>query len=258
MRVATWNVNSLPVRLTQVLAWIKANDIDVLLVQETKVIDDKFPRQAIEEAGYQVVFAGQKTYNGVAILSKQSLENVQVGIGSWPDEQVRVISATVAQCRFVNVYIPNGQQVGSEKFAYKLEWLSQLTQWLHDELAQYSDLLLMGDFNIAPRDQDVHDPEVWQGSVLVSPEEREAMAGICALGLHDSFAEKPDGDTLFSWWDYRQAAFRRNRGLRIDHICVTASVLARSERCYIDPEPRGWERPSDHTPVVLEFIDKKS
>ena len=220
MQFATWNVNSLTVRLPQVLSWLDETGTNVLLLQETKTTDDKFPHQAIEEAGYQVCFAGQKTYNGVAIIAKAPLEDVSVGMGGWEDEQVRVISATVGGLRLVNVYVPNGQQVGSDKFAYKLAWPAHLHRWLQVELKQYPDLILMGDFNVAPRDQDVHDPAIWEGSVLVSPEERDALQAVLALGLHDVFAEKPEGEVIYSWWDYRQAAFRRNMGLRIDLICV--------------------------------------
>ena len=251
MRIATWNVNSLPVRLAHILTWTKQANIDVLMVQETKVTDEKFPQEAIEEAGFEVVFSGQKTYNGVAILSKLPIESVQVGFPEWPDEQKRVIAATIAGIRCVNVYVPNGSSVGSEKFHYKMSWLEALQSYMREALATYPELVLGGDFNIAPMDHDVHDPKAWEGHVLVSPEEREAYTKLLAQGLTDAFDSLNQSQERFTWWDYRQAGFRRNLGLRIDHLCVTDAIHKRSQSCLIDRDPRGWERPSDHTPLVL-------
>lgn len=253
MRIATWNVNSLTVRLPHVLQWMAQAEIDILCLQETKVTDDKFPEQLIRDAGYEVVYAGQPTYNGVAALAKAPISDVVVGFPEWPDEQKRSLSMTVAGYRLINVYVPNGQSIGADKYDYKLNWLQQLQHWLASQIAENEALLLMGDFNIAPSDKDVHDPVLWRDKVLVSPAERAAFQSLLALGLHDSYLEKPGGDTPFSWWDYRQAAFRRNMGLRIDHICVTPAVLNQSKYCWIDKAPRGWERPSDHAPVVIEL-----
>jgi exodeoxyribonuclease III len=258
MRIATWNVNSLPVRLAQVLDWLKQESIDVLLVQETKVTDDKFPVEAIEAAGYHVVFSGQKTYNGVAILAKQPINDVEMGFADWDDPQKRMIAATIEGYRFVNVYVPNGQSVDSDKYQYKMTWLEHLHHWLKHALSEHERLVVMGDFNIAPRDEDVHDPEVWAGGVLVSDRERAALQGLLDLGLGDLFISHgplhDDADrVIYSWWDYRQAAFRRNRGLRIDLICASPALAQQCQRCWIDKLPRGWERPSDHTPVVAEL-----
>jgi exodeoxyribonuclease-3 len=250
MKLATWNVNSLKVRLPQVLQWLTDNPIDVLCLQETKMTDDKFPVADIEAAGYQVVFTGQKTYNGVAILSKHPMSDVVKNIPRFEDEQQRIIAATIEGVRVICAYIPNGQAVDSDKYLYKLRWLNGLHDWLAQESAVHSNLALLGDYNIAPDDRDVHDPLAWQGQVLVSERERAAFQRLLDLGLKDSFRLFDQADKLFSWWDYRQMAFRRNMGLRIDHILLSAPLAARCSACAIDKAPRKWEQPSDHTPVV--------
>jgi exodeoxyribonuclease-3 len=239
------------VRLPHVLEWLSANPIDVLCLQETKQEDHKFPFAELEEAGYNAVHSGQKTYNGVAILSKHPLEDVSIGIAGFEDEQKRVISATVEGVRIVCIYIPNGQAVDSDKYQYKLRWLEALRIWLAGQLEQYPKLVLLGDYNIAPDDRDCHDPAAWLGQVLVSLPERLAYQQLEKLGLHDSFRlfEKEAGH--FSWWDYRMAGFRRNLGMRIDHILVSDHLKNDCISCVIDKAPRKLERPSDHTPVIL-------
>ena len=253
MKIATWNVNSLNVRLPHVLDWLAANKPDALCLQETKQEDSKFPYEALKEAGYNAVHNGQKTYNGVAILSPHPIENVQLDIPNFADEQKRLIAASIKDVRVVCVYIPNGQSVGSDKYAYKLNWLQAFTPWLQSELSTHPKLALLGDYNIAPEDIDCHDPAAWQGQVLVSEPEREAFRKIAKLGLTDSFRlfEKSEGQ--FSWWDYRMAGFRRNLGMRIDHILISPSLVTLAKTSYIDKAPRKLERPSDHTPVVLEL-----
>jgi exodeoxyribonuclease-3 len=252
-KLATWNVNSLNVRLPHVLDWLVANKPDALCLQETKQEDSKFPFDALKEVGYNAVHTGQKTYNGVAILSPHTIEHVQFGIPNYQDEQKRVVTATINNLRIVCAYIPNGQAVDSDKYHYKLAWLSALTDWLKDELATHPQLVLLGDYNIAPDDRDCHDPAAWVGQVLVSPQEREAFQNIIKLGLHDSFRLFEETAGHFSWWDYRMAGFRRNLGMRIDHILVSDSLKAHCKTCYIDKVPRKLERPSDHTPVILEL-----
>lgn len=250
MKLATWNVNSLKIRLPQVLKWLAENPVDVLCLQETKLTDDKFPVAEIEAAGYKVVFTGQKTYNGVAILSKHAMSDVVKNIPSFEDQQQRVIAATIEGMRVVCAYIPNGQSVGSEKYQYKLQWLDGLHDWLTEQGKSYESLALLGDYNIAPEDRDVHDPVAWQGSVLVSDAERAKFARLLELGLKDSFRLFEQPEKIYSWWDYRQLAFRRNMGLRIDHILLSPALAARCKECVIDKAPRKWEQPSDHTPVV--------
>ncbi|MDB5727437.1 MAG: xth [Noviherbaspirillum sp.] len=250
MKLATWNVNSLKVRLPHVLEWLAANPIDVLCLQETKLTDDKFPIAALEAAGYQVAFTGQKTYNGVAILSKHPMSEVVKNIPSFEDEQQRVIAATIEGMRVVCAYIPNGQSVESDKYRYKLKWLDGLHDWLAGEAGTYSNLALLGDYNIAPEDRDVHNPAAWQGQVLVSEPERAAFRRLLDLGFKDAFRLFEQPEKVFSWWDYRQMAFRRNMGLRIDHILLSPPLAARCTACVIDKEPRKREQPSDHTPVV--------
>ena len=252
MKLATWNVNSLKVRLPQLLDWLPAARPDVVCLQETKLTDEAFPRGEIEAAGWQVVFSGQKTYNGVAILSRAPLTDIQAGIPGFEDEQKRVLAATVDGVRVICVYVPNGQSVDSEKYAYKLAWLDALTAWLKDELVRHPLLALLGDYNIAPEDRDVHDPAAWAGSVLVSEPERERFRALQALGLKDAFRLFEQPDRSFTWWDYRQGAFRRNLGLRIDHILLSEALAAKCATCVIDTAPRKLERPSDHTPVVAE------
>lgn len=253
MKIATWNVNSLNVRLPHVLDWLAAEQVDVLCLQETKQEDSKFPYAALKEAGYNAIHSGQKTYNGVAIISPHALEDVSMGIPGLNDEQKRVIVATVQGIRIVCAYIPNGQSLDSDKYQYKLGWLEALHRYLQEELQRHPNLALLGDYNIAPADEDVHDPAAWVGQVLVSEPEREAFRGLVGLGLHDSFRLFEQEPGSFSWWDYRMAGFRRNLGLRIDHILVSQPLLAHCLRCWIDKAPRKLERPSDHTPVVLEL-----
>lgn len=250
MRIATWNVNSLKVRLPHLLEWLAANPVEVVCLQETKSEDKNFPQAELEVAGYRSVFSGQKTYNGVAILSRLPIEAVQYGIPGFDDEQKRVIAATIGGVRIVCVYIPNGQEVGSDKYQYKLKWLGALTPWLQEELAKHPKLALLGDYNIAPEDRDVYDPVAWQGNVLVSDAERAAFRNLLSLGLHDAFRLFEQPEKSYSWWDYRMMAFRRNMGLRIDHILVSGALNC--SECLIDKTPRKLERPSDHTPVVAE------
>ena len=250
MKLATWNVNSLKVRLPQVLQWLESSPVDVLCLQETKLTDDKFPVAEIEAAGYQVAFTGQKTYNGVAILSRHPITEVVKNNPLFPDEQQRIISATIEDMRMVCAYVPNGQAVGSDKYDYKLRWLEALIQWLDAELQQFPSLAVLGDYNIAPADADVHDPAAWQDQILVSAPERAAFERLCAMPLADAFRLFPQAEKLYSWWDYRQMAFRRNRGLRIDHILLSPALTQRCTACEIDKLPRKWEQPSDHTPVI--------
>lgn len=250
MKLATWNVNSLKVRLPHLLEWVAANPVDVVCLQETKQQDADFPQAELQAAGYHTVFSGQKTYNGVAILSREQISDVQFGIPNFDDEQKRVIAATINGVRVVCVYIPNGQEVGSDKYQYKLKWLAALKAWLKDELAKYPKLALLGDYNIAPEDRDVYDPVAWRGNVLVSEPERDAFRGLLDLGLRDAFRLFEQDEKSYSWWDYRMMAFRRNMGLRIDHILVSAPLQCNS--CHIDKAPRKLDRPSDHTPVVAE------
>jgi exodeoxyribonuclease-3 len=250
MKIATWNVNSLKVRLPHLLEWLANNPVDAICLQETKSEDKNYPQAELEAAGYHSVFSGQKTYNGVAILSREAVTEVQCGIPNFDDEQKRVIAATLNGVRIVCVYIPNGQEVGSDKYEYKLKWLKALTAWLKDELAKYPKLALLGDYNIAPDDRDCYDPVAWNGNVLVSEPERDAFKALLALGLRDAFREHEPGEKFYSWWDYRMMAFRRNMGLRIDHILVSEALQCTS--CVIDKSPRKLERPSDHTIVVAE------
>jgi exodeoxyribonuclease-3 len=253
LKFATWNVNSLNVRLPHVLDWLKQAEPDVLCLQETKQEDSKFPYDALKEAGYEAVHIGQKTYNGVAILSRHPLANIQCNIPGFADEQQRVIAANIGDVRVVCAYIPNGQAVDSDKYQYKLRWLNALHDWLKAELITHPKLLLLGDYNIAPEDRDCHDPAAWVGQVLVSPPEREAFQQLVQLGLHDSFRLFEQPEKSFSWWDYRMAAFRRNMGMRIDHILVSDALKPHCTEAHIDKTPRKLERPSDHTPVVLEL-----
>ena len=253
MKLATWNVNSLNVRLPHLLDWLKENPIDVLCLQETKQEDSKFPFAELKDAGYHAVHNGQKTYNGVAILSKHEILDVEYGIAGFEDEQKRVISATINGIRVVCVYVVNGQSVDSEKYLYKMRWLDALNAWLAGELEKYQDLTLLGDYNIAPEDRDCHDPKAWEGQILVSPQEREQFQKLLQLGLHDSFRLFEQAEKSFSWWDYRMMGFRRNFGMRIDHILVSDALKPKCKSCIIDKAPRKLERPSDHTPVVLEI-----
>lgn len=253
MRIATWNVNSLNVRLPQVLDWLQAEGPDILGLQETKLTDDKFPRAAIEAAGYQAAFAGQKTYNGVALLSRLPLADVITDLPGLDDPQRRVLGATVGGLRVLNLYVPNGQSVDSDKYLYKLDWLAKLGRYLVEQLAAHPRLVVMGDFNIAPAERDVHDPATWAGQVLFSARERAAFQALLDAGLCDTFRLFEQADHQFSWWDYRMAAFRRNLGLRIDHILASAALCAVCRSARIDKRPRAAERPSDHAPVLAEF-----
>lgn len=253
MKIATWNVNSLRVRLPHLLQWLAANQPDIVALQETKVVDEQFPQAELSAAGYYAVFAGQKTYNGVAILSKSPATEVISDIPTLDDPQRRILAATIQGIRVVNLYVVNGSEVGSEKYAYKLDWLTKVTAWLQIQAATYPQLVVLGDFNIAPTDADVHNPKTWQGKILCSEPERDALSRIQALGVADCFRLFEQTDKSFSWWDYRGGGFRRNQGLRIDLILASAALAERCERCVIDKEPRTWEQPSDHTPVIAEF-----
>jgi exodeoxyribonuclease-3 len=251
--VATWNVNSLRVRLPQLAEWLAANRPDVVALQETKLPDPDFPVAAIEALGYRVAFNGQRTYNGVAVLSRHEIVAHETGIPGFDDEQRRVLAVETAGLRVLDLYVPNGQAVGSDKYAYKLRWLEALRAWLATDAARHPRLVVLGDFNIAPEDRDVHDPKAWEGNVHVSPAERAALGTLLATGLVDVFRRFDQPDRSFSWWDYRMAAFRRNHGLRIDLILANAALAARCTGCLIDREPRRAERPSDHAPVVATF-----
>ncbi|OIQ83269.1 exodeoxyribonuclease III [mine drainage metagenome] len=258
MKIATWNVNSLKVRLPQVLAWLATHQPDLLCLQETKLEDKNFPTDAIEAAGYRAVSSGQKTYNGVAILAREPLQEVVRGIDGFDDAQQRVISATLptpaGPLRIVCAYVPNGQSIDSDKYRYKLDWLAALTGWLRAELQQHPRLVLAGDFNIAPEDRDVHDPEAWKDQVLCSAPERAAFRELLALGMVDAFRRFEQPENSYSWWDYRMMAFRRNRGLRIDLILLSGVLAESCTACGIDKEARRAERPSDHAPVGCELI----
>ncbi|MBN9423064.1 MAG: exodeoxyribonuclease III [Candidatus Accumulibacter sp. 66-26] len=254
MKLAAWNVNSLKVRLPQLLDWLAASAPDVVCLQETKLEGANFPRAEIEAAGYQVAFSGQKTYNGVALLARgEAPADVVCGNPHFPDEQKRLIAGTVRGVRVVCAYIPNGQAVGSDKYAYKLAWLAALERWLGEELAAHPQLALAGDFNIAPEDRDVHDPAAWAGQILCSDPERAAFQRLQALGLQDSFRLFEQAPKSFSWWDYRMLGFQKNQGLRIDHILLSAPLAARCTAAGIDREMRKRERPSDHAPVTAEI-----
>jgi exodeoxyribonuclease-3 len=255
MRIASWNVNSLNVRLPHVLQWCAAARPDVLALQETKLEDAKFPLAALREAGYEAAFSGQKTYNGVAILARAPIVDVVHGIDGFDDPQRRILSATVAGVRIVNLYVVNGQAVGSEKYAYKLDWLARVTAHLAQEIRRHPRMVVLGDFNIAPDDRDVHDPAAWHEQILCSTPEREALQRILALGLHDSFRLFNQDGGHYSWWDYRQAAFRRDLGLRIDLVLASEALRNQCRAATIEREPRTWERASDHTPVTLEIDD---
>lgn len=256
MRIATWNVNSLKVRLPQLLDWLAQSPLDVVCLQETKLVDAKFPVDALAEAGYAAAFAGQPTYNGVAILTRRETvgepQDVQVGNPLLPDPQQRLISARVNGVRVICAYFPNGQSVDSDKYVYKLGWIDRLVEWLRPQLAGGAPLALLGDFNIAPEARDVHDPAAWEGQVLFSEPERERFRALQALGLVDAFRLFEQPEKSYTWWDYRQMAFRRNMGLRIDHILVSESLRARVRECRIEREMRKREQPSDHAPVVAD------
>jgi exodeoxyribonuclease III len=257
MKLATWNVNSLAVRLPQLLDWLAHDPVEALVLQETKLTDDKFPAAELAAAGYAAHWFGQKTYNGVALLTREAADDAGVvrNIPGFADEQARVIAGTVAGVRVVGGYFPNGQAPDSEKFAYKMRWLDALHGWIADELAAHPALVLMGDFNIAPEDRDVFDPVAWAGQIHCTPEERAQFQRLIALGLVDAFRLFEQPPRCWSWWDYRNLAFRKNQGLRIDHILVSEALRSRVVGCTIDKALRRNERPSDHAPVVLTLAD---
>ncbi len=255
MKLATWNVNSLAVRLPQLLAWLQANPVDAIALQETKLTDDKFPAAEIEAAGYRAQWFGQRTYNGVALLSRGDVADVVRNIPGHDDEQARVIAGTLGDLRLIGAYFPNGQAPGSDKFAYKLRWIEALRDWVRSELAAHPRLVLMGDFNIAPEDRDVHDPVAWAGQIHCTDEERAHFRDLLAVGLVDAFRLFDQPPKSWTWWDYRNLAFRRNQGLRIDHVLVSEALKPQVLACTIDKAPRKAERPSDHAPVVVELGD---
>lgn len=253
MKIVSWNVNSLRVRLPQVLAWLRVQQPDVLALQETKLVDESFPEAAFADLGYAAAYCGQKTYNGVALLSKAPPEEVVKGMPRWPDNQQRYVAATVNGVRVVDLYVPNGESVGSDKYQYKLAWLAHLAGVLAEEVKRYPRLVVVGDFNIAPDDRDVHDPVAWSGSVLCSAPERAALRQVLSVGLQDTFRLFDQPPHVYSWWDYRMAGFRRNLGLRIDLILASEALTAVCQFSGVDRAPRALERPSDHAPVLCEF-----
>lgn len=252
-KIATWNVNSLRVRLPHVLAWLSEHQPTVLALQETKLPDNDFPREEIEAAGYVVTYSGQRTYNGVAIISKNELTDIVTDIPNLVDPQRRILAATIGDVRVLNLYIPNGESVTSDKYQYKLNWLKQVDAYAQQESQKHRKMIVLGDFNIAPDDMDVHDPRAWKDSVLCSQPERVAFQRLLKHGFHDCFREVHPDAQFYSWWDYRLNAFKRNLGLRIDHILASAELMGSCSSCYIDQQPRALERPSDHAPVVAEF-----
>lgn len=252
-KIATWNVNSLRVRLTQVLSWLTEHQPDVLALQETKVIDEDFPLAEINQAGYECVFSGQRAYNGVAFLTKKQSRDQITEFPTFADPQRRVLCMTVGDIRILNLYIPNGENLFSEKYTYKMNWLGHLQTFLQEEVKRHPQFVMLGDFNIAPEEVDIHDPKAFQESILFTEQERKAFQQMMSHGLHDCFRKHTQPEKSYSWWDYRLNAFKRNLGARIDHILATEVLAKDCSRCYIDKTPRGWERPSDHTPVVAEF-----
>jgi len=253
VKIATWNVNSMKVRGPQVLEWLDAHRPDVLVLQEIKQVTEAFPADEVAAVGYQSVVSGQKTYNGVATLSRSPANHPVTDFPGFEDPQRRILATTIEGVRVVNLYVPNGQAVGSDKYAYKLDWLKALRGYLGQELRDHERLVVLGDFNIAPADEDVYDPEKWGDDVLCSPAERKALGKLLNLGLTDVFRNFEQPEKTFSWWDYRAAGFRRNAGLRIDLILTSAAMTGACTASYVDKEPRAWERPSDHAPVVAEF-----
>jgi exodeoxyribonuclease-3 len=253
MKIATWNVNSLRVRLPHVLEWLEKERPNLLALQETKTVDADFPAAALAEAGYHAVYSGQKTYNGVALLSQTPVADMQTDIADLDDPQRRILAASFEDVRVINLYVPNGSEVGSEKYAYKLDWLGKVRAFIEDELSRHPKLVVLGDFNIAPEDRDVYDPAAWHEKILCSTPEREAYRGLLGLGLSDAFRQFEQEEASFSWWDYRAAGFRRNLGLRIDLILLSPALREQCRTCRIDKDPRKLERPSDHAPVLVEL-----
>jgi len=255
MKIASWNVNSLKVRLPHVLSWLEKTQPDILALQETKTMDENFPVEAINAAGYQVVYSGQKTYNGVAILCKEQylIEDVATDLPNLDDPQRRILAATINGVRILNLYVVNGAEVGSEKFEYKLDWLAKVTNWVAEQSQQHKKMVILGDFNIAPNDRDVHNPKSWHERILCSTPERNALKALLDIGFVDSFRLFEQEDNVFSWWDYRSGGFDKNMGLRIDLILVSSLLVEQCIASYVDPEPRAWERPSDHAPVICEI-----
>jgi exodeoxyribonuclease III len=253
MKIASWNVNSLKVRLPQVLDWLRAQEPDVLALQETKLTDENFPAAEIQALDYHVAFSGQKTYNGVALISREPLEDVVTDVPGLDDPQRRILGATVGGVRVLDLYVVNGQEVGSEKFAYKLDWLEKVTAYVREDLVRHPQYVVLGDFNIAPDDRDVHDPQAWHERILCSTPERDALRKLLDLGFKDSFRLFEQPPESFSWWDYRAAGFRRNLGLRIDLVLASDALAAKCTASTVDVEPRRLERPSDHAPAVAEF-----
>lgn len=252
-KIATWNVNSLRIRLEHVLTWLNTHQPHLLALQETKVENHHFPEEPFKKIGYHVLYNGQKTYNGVAFISRIPMQNEITFLPNFDDSQRRILVANIGPLRIVNIYVPNGSSLDSEKFVYKLHWLEQFKTYLQHELSLYPSLIVLGDFNIAPEDKDVHDPKIWQGKVLVSPKERKALRDILALGLKDSFRLFHNESHHYTWWDYRAGAFRRNHGLRIDHILSSHRLISQCMGCEIDKEIRRWEKPSDHVPVIATY-----
>ncbi len=255
MKIATWNVNSLKVRLPHVLMWLEKAQPDILTLQETKTIDENFPLDEIQAAGYQVVFSGQKTYNGVAILFKDKylVEDVVTDLPSLDDHQRRILAATINGVRILNLYVVNGAEVGTDKYIYKLNWLEKVIEWVKEDYDKHRKYVILGDFNIAPDDRDVHNPKSWHERILCSTPERNALKKLLGLGFVDSFRLFEQEDDTYSWWDYRSGGFDKNMGLRIDLILCSLLLAEQCTASYVDPEPRGWERPSDHAPVICEF-----
>ncbi len=253
MKIATWNVNSIRVRLPQVLEWLKKENPDVLCLQETKITDKDFPADVFRDAGYQAIYAGQKTYNGVATISRTPAEKIVVTLPGADGAQKRFLATVINGVRVINVYVPNGEEVGSEKYSYKLSWLEALEKYIAEELKNHSQLALLGDYNIAPEERDVHDPKLWEGHVLFSDKERAAFQQLIKHGLDDVFRRFDQPEKSFSWWDYRAGGFRRNHGLRIDHILCNLALAQKCRSCRIDTDPRRHERPSDHAPVIAQF-----
>jgi len=253
MKIATWNVNSMNVRLPHVIEWLQANNPDVLVLQEIKQVTEKFPVDALADIGYESIANGQKTYNGVAVISRSKATDAVFEFPGFDDPQRRVLATTIDGIRVVDLYIPNGSEVGSEKYDYKLRWLATLRDFLEDEMTRHDKLVVLGDFNIAPADEDVYDAEKWGSAILCSPKERASLEQLTALGLTDVFRKFDQPEKSFSWWDYRAAGFRRNAGLRIDLILTSDTMTEHCSASYVDKEPRAWERPSDHAPVIAEF-----